>query len=322
MKVVQFCPDDCPTSGVNTFASELNAALVRAGVDSRLVRTTDKLDTADVVHIHGLWLKPMHQAFVWAKKNGLPVVWSTHGMTAPWAMKHKWWKKLPAWLLYQRKDLRGADLIHATTELERSWNGTLRQIVIPLGTHLPKGESPAGAGATRTLLFVGRIHPVKAIDRIIAAFQRAPHAGWRLRIVGPDEVGYRKELEKIAGPDVDFVGSRLGADLVREYAACDCAILASHTENFGATIVDALAHGKPVIAGTRTPWQVVAETGCGWWVENDAATLAKAIGEMAALTDERRAEMGARGRKLVEEKYTWSAVAKAMAKAYAEVCRG
>ena len=41
MKVVQFCPDECSTSGVNTFASELNAALARAGVDSRLVRTDE-----------------------------------------------------------------------------------------------------------------------------------------------------------------------------------------------------------------------------------------------------------------------------------------
>lgn len=320
MTIIQFCPDDCPSSGVNTFASELNAALVDAGVDSRLVRSVDGLDRADVVHVHGLWQRANWKAVRWARANGAKVVWSTHGMTAPWSLRHKWWKKCLLWWLAQKPLLRSVDLIHATTELERGWNGGLRQVVVPLGTHLPGDEPSSGTARTKTLLFVGRVHPVKAIDRIIAAFQRASHDGWRLRIVGPDQVGYRKELEAIAGPDVDFAGPKFGAELGCEYANCACAILASHTENFGATVVDALAHGKPVIAGTRTPWKVVAEKGCGWWVENDVETLAKAMGEMMSLTDDGRAEMGRRGRALVEATYTWSAVARAMMKAYSEVC--
>ena len=90
----------------------------------------------------------------------------------------------------------------------------------------------------------------------------------------------------------------------------------SHTENFGATVVDALAHGKPVITSTKTPWKVVQEKGCGWWVENDVASLARALREMMALSENDRCEMGNMGCALVEASYSWEAVGQALLTAY------
>ncbi len=173
----------------------------------------------------------------------------------------------------------------------------------------------------RTLLFVGRVHPVKAVDRLIEAFALVPEAvrsGWRLRIVGPDEVGWMEKLKSRAEhtEHVEFVGPKFGDELAKEYASCDCLALVSHTENFGATVVDAMAHGKVVITGSKTPWGEVVERKCGWWVDNDPADLSKAIAEMMMLSDDDRAAMGARGKALVEEKYTWSAVAKSMIEVY------
>ena len=83
-------------------------------------------------------------------------------------------------------------------------------------------------------------------------------------------------------------------------------------------MVDALAHAKPVIASTGTPWQVLAERRCGWWVENSPDSLARAIEEARTSPLE---EMGARGRALVEERFTWPAVARQMIKEYEHVLR-
>ena len=47
--------------------------------------------------------------------------------------------------------------------------------------------------------------------------------------------------------------------------------------------------------------------------------LAKALAEAMALSDAARREMGEHGRKLVEEKYTWDAVARKMINGYEEV---
>lgn len=90
----------------------------------------------------------------------------------------------------------------------------------------------------------------------------------------------------------------------------------SHTENFGATVVDALAHGKPVITSAKTPWKVVQEKGCGWWVENDVESLARALREMMALSENDRCEMGHMGCTLVEASYSWEAVGQALLTAY------
>ena len=72
----------------------------------------------------------------------------------------------------------------------------------------------------------------------------------------------------------------------REYIACDCLALVSHTENFGATVVDAMAHGKPVVTSDKTPWREVVEHKCGWWVSNAPAKLSAVICEMMAMSDD------------------------------------
>ena len=287
----------------------------------------------DLVHIHAIWSPILHKVSQWARRNNLPVVWSPHGMLAPWAMRHKWWKKCLPWYLYQRGDLRRARLLHATSEQEKRWiadRGFAQPVmVVPLGTTMPP-ILPAAEKSFKTLLFVGRIYPVKALDRLIEAFAHVPETvrqGWRLRLVGPDQAGHLGELEILVkelglGDAVEFPGSRFGDDLAAEYDACDCLALVSHTENFGATVVDAMAHGKPVITSDKTPWREVVERKCGWCVCNEPDKLSMALGEMMSLSDDERRQMGANGRRLVEEKYTWDAVVKEMVKGYELVARG
>ena len=336
MRVFHFTHELPQASGVATFVRELDAALGDEGVESRIVLDPRELPDAPeaetVLHIHGMWKPVYHQAAKWAKAKGIKIVWSAHGMLAPWSLRHKWWKKLPVWLAYQWRDLKSAEILHATSGKEVGWIrrlGFRQQIaLVPLGTHLPKERTESSSvdlhlqPTTKTLLFVGRVYPVKAIDRLIAAFAQVAE-GWRLRIVGPDQAGHMSELmrlcESLSLTQVVFVGPKFGAELAAEYANCDALALVSHTENFGATVVDAMAHGKPVITSTNTPWQEVAVAGAGWWVDNDPARLAQAIGELMAMDDARRAEIGAKGRKLVEAKYTWAAVAQQMSEVYRRV---
>ncbi|MBQ5531138.1 MAG: glycosyltransferase, partial [Kiritimatiellae bacterium] len=95
----------------------------------------------------------------------------------------------------------------------------------------------------------------------------------------------------------------------------------SFTENFGATVVDALAHGKPAIASKFTPWKELDECKCGWWVSNKPDELATAIRAMAALAPEERAAMGEKGRAIAAAKYSWQAVAAALERKYKEIAR-
>lgn len=343
MKVCHITNDVAEASGVGAFVRQVDRELVRLGVDSRILteipQEPDVGPQPDIVHIHGIWLGLHHRALAWARKTGARVVWSTHGMTAPWCMHHKWWKKFPAWLLYQGRDLRSADLVHVTSENEVSRNkklGVKNQVLVPLGSNLPEdGQAGNDLGDKReeehSLLFVGRIYPVKAIDRLILAFAEVPESvrkNWSLRIVGPDQAGCQEQLQDLIAskcPEiasaVQFVGPRFGEDLDSEYARCDCLALVSHSENFGVTVVDAMAHGKPVVTSTGTPWNEV-DGRCGWWVDNRPEILSKALFAMMTLSDAQRREMGVAGRRLVEEKYTWQAVGEQMLAAYRKLLQG
>lgn len=293
-------------------------------------------DEWDVVHVHGLWDWEIRLAAGWAMSTGTPLVWSPHGMLAPWALRYRWWKKCLPWHLYLKRLLQQASVFHVTAPLEADWIRELgfknRIEVVPLGTHLPdlSGQRKKLHGKYGTLLFVGRIHPVKGLENLIRSIaclkSRKPASiDFRVRIIGTDDQGYEVVLCRLAqelGVEkmVEFPGPKFDADLVDEYLSCDGLILPSFTENFGGVVVDALAAGKPVIASTKTPWEVLAGTNgkgrMGWFVDNSPESLATAIGEWAMMPQEERDEMGRRGRSFVETNYTWTAVANQMKKVY------
>jgi len=337
------------TSQLNEECYELDARIRVVSIESVLASN----EVFDCAQVHGIWEMPIHQACVWLRARGIPYVISPHGSLAPWAMRHHAWKKWIAWHLWFRRDMQRAAAIHVTAESEREWLakfglGRGRSIVLaPLGTSLPQSNNRTikqSNNSTRTLLYVGRIYPVKALDNLIraVALMKQPIT---LRLVGPDQANHMAELMSLCyslhlpctkpgeensalqlqlsttTKQVQFVGPKYDAELSAEYDACDALALVSHTENFGATVVEALAHGKPVITSTKTPWREVVDGHCGWWVDNDPKALSKAIGEFVSLTDAQRRDMGASGRALVVRKYTWEAIAAEMAEAYGRVMR-
>ena len=99
----------------------------------------------DLVHIHGLWPLVLHKVSNWAHGNKIPVAWSPHGMLTPWAMKYKRWKKLPAWWLYQKRDLARAAVLHATADAEladfRRLGLANKVVIAPLGIVMPASKT-------------------------------------------------------------------------------------------------------------------------------------------------------------------------------------
>ena len=74
----------------------------------------------DIVHVHGCWNLQCVWVQKWSQSKGYKVVLTPHGMLEPWILKRNYWiKKLPALILYQKKAIYKADLIHATAESEK-----------------------------------------------------------------------------------------------------------------------------------------------------------------------------------------------------------
>lgn len=283
-----------------------------------------------IAHVHAIWNDVAHAGVVCARRNRLPLVVSPHGMLTPWALNHHAWRKRLAWLLYQRADLRQAALLHAAAPAEAE---DLRRLgfrqpiaVVPLGVKMPDAAAaPPDAGSptrTRTVLFLARIHPIKGLPDLVEAWARLRPQGWRAMVVGPDENGHRAEVEALArrlgvADAFCFRGPLFGVARDACHGAADLFVLPSHSENFGVVVLEALAHGVPVIATRATPWEALERQRCGWWVDVGVAPLAAALRQAMALSDKERQAMGARGRQLVAQRYSWPAVAAQMAGVYA-----
>ena len=199
-------------------------------------------------------------------------------------------------------------------------------ITIPNGISLP--EPVVGAASEDVdalarhpalILFLGRINWKKGLDRLIPAMTAVPEA--HLAIVGNDEEGLLPALES----SIDRHGVRgrvtvlnrvVGrTDRDRLMASAKVFVLPSYSENFGNTVLEALAVGCPVVV---TPdvgaAEVVRDSGGGLVVGGDPEIFGRALREL--LDNPARAEMGARGRRFVTERFAWASVAREMEQAY------
>jgi glycosyltransferase involved in cell wall biosynthesis len=282
----------------------------------------------DIVHLHGLWKYPAVAVNRWQDKSGAPYIVSPRGMIEPWALRQSSLRKQIAMLLFQRRNLQRATCVHATSQQE---GNSIRQAgfanpiaVIPNGVEIPKESRPLTTDhgpQTGTALFLSRIHPKKGLLNLIQAWATLRPSGWQLGIVGPDECNYRSEVEAAVQKHgltnvIHFHDEALGEAKHKFYSESDLFILPSYSENFGLVIAEALAHAVPVITTRATPWSELQDRQCGWWIDVGVEPLVTALKEATALSREQLREMGARGRKLVEEKYSWPQIAQQMLEVY------
>ena len=285
-----------------------------------------------IIHNHGIWLPVNRLASRFARNNRVPLVISTRGMLEPWAMEFKKRKKRFAWELYQKRDLNTAVVIHATAvqEAENLRRLGLRQpiAVIPNGVdEPPSGAVEKPSDRERTILFLGRIHPIKGLVNLVEAWNRVRPEGWRVRIAGPDEGGHQGEIRERVGryrldEQFEFLGPVYDEKKWDLYAAADLFVLPSFSENFGIVVAEALASGVPAITTRGTPWKELVAHNCGWWVEPGIEPLAAALHEAVSLSDATRRDMGERGRALIKNGYSWSRIASDMSAVYGWILGG
>lgn len=128
--------------------------------------------------------------------------------------------------------------------------------VLYSGTALPV-DVAAPASGTPTVLYVGRLEAVKGVDDLLHAFALiagdCPQS--KLRIVGDGPE--REALESLStelglSRVVEFAGWLPPAQLTCEYAnSAVVAVPSVWPENFPLVVLEALAHGRPVV-GTNT----------------------------------------------------------------------
>lgn len=285
----------------------------------------------DLIHSHGLWLAPNLQAARWARRTRRPLVTTVHGMLTRAALDRSKWRKAALWRLGQRSALAQAACIHVTglpeyDDVRRS--GLSSPVaIIPNGVDVP--ALPAARRAKSScVLFLGRLHPHKGLDDLLAAWARVGPSrdSWRLRLIGPDPDRYSGHLQKLAvqlgAKRISFEQPVSGADKIQVLRDADVLVLPSASENFGLAVAEALAVGRPAIATQGAPWQGLAQQRCGWWIERGVDALEAALADAMSRSEDELDAMGARGRAWVERDFGWPAVSQKMIATYAWITAG
>jgi glycosyltransferase involved in cell wall biosynthesis len=280
---------------------------------------------ADVVHITGVYNFPTIPGLALCRLHGKPVVWSPRGALSRWEEVGRPLAK-EVWDRVCSAVRPGRLVLHMTSPKEQAecaarlpW---LESRVIPNGVRIPDEIRRSERPDRLRLLYLGRLDPIKGIENLLEAcadLTLGDGRDWSLRIAGGGTPGYTDELARIAAASsgrATLVGEARGEAKRALFEDADLVVVPSFSENFGIVVAEALAHGVPVIAGRGTPWERLEQIGAGLWVENDPASLAAAI-ERAAR--EPLVEMGDRGRRWMQQEYSWSAVAEQMAALYAEL---
>ncbi len=214
-------------------------------------------------------------------------------------------QRLPrAWQRLRRWAYPRADAVVALTQGTAQWldeaiPGVQAQVIPnavrwPLADGEPAIEPPPRPGRRR-LLAVGRLHPVKGFDILLAAFAHiAPlFPDWDLVILG--EGAQRGALQR-AVDEAGLAGrvslpGRVG-NMTQWYEASDLYVLSSRTEGLSNTLLEAMACGLPCVAFDcdTGPREIIRDGIDGVLVRpaGDPEALAAWLSEFMARPEERR----------------------------------
>ncbi|MDM7323067.1 MAG: glycosyltransferase family 4 protein [Gammaproteobacteria bacterium] len=206
--------------------------------------------------------------------------------------------------------------------------------VIPPGVSLPD-KPPTQAEARRALglpkgipllLFVANDLARKGLDTALQALRDSASVLSRcpqLAVVGgsPEQIHHYRRLATRLGLEgqVHFLGPQRAMSIV--YAAADLLIHPTREDTFGMVVLEAMAHGLPVVV-SRAPWCGMAADLSekeAWLMDHpdDASSLAQAIQRL--LTDEAQWKQLARTGPLVAARYAWDDIAKRHEALYREL---
>ncbi|MDA7617984.1 glycosyltransferase [Verrucomicrobia bacterium] len=282
----------------------------------------------DFVHVHGVFSQITQLATQICRKKGIPYALRPTGALNPITLNKgaRLWKKLFAHLLLETS-LNQAAFVHATSAQEAAslrshdWGNNIR--VIPLGIRPPRWEPkhyqnifaelfPKLSGK-KFILCLSRIHPIKRLDLALLSFAEFEknHPGYHLVIAG-DPTDYQVRLQQLVIElqiidQVHFIGFLDGEPKSGAFFSAEAFLQTSEHENFGMTVMEALAHGLSVICtkGVASGSHVEALQG-GRRTDDTPSAITEAMETVLSMPTSARNKVLAN---MVSRRFSWNEIA-------------
>lgn len=246
-----------------------------------------------ILHFHSLTYSSAFLILIPFLRN--KIIWTIHGDLEPFATSFgKVYLKRIVYLFYK---LLSYKIVYHTTSDSESKNARdilgskIKIAQLPNYMLLPEKINKSKGNNEKYFLYIGRLHPIKALDNLIHALalsEKFKTSEFVFKIAGDGDDNYTKALEEMIVKldlvgKVKLIGFVDGVEKQKLYANAYFLFLISHTENFGNVVVEALAQGTPVVTSKGTPWEILEKENAGFWIDNSPNTIANTIDNILSM---------------------------------------
>lgn len=302
-----------------------------------------RVPNVDLVLIHSLYQLTSTAAAHYCRKFRVPYVVRPHGiMDTTLARRRRWFLKWAYIKLFEKRNFDCAAAIQYSSRMEEElarcfMTAKSPNLIIPEGISLEpfaklpqRGIFRAGypeMASKSLILYLGRFHQKKGLELLVEAFSRvaARRDDAHLVLAGSGDSDYvmrvTKMLRDLGVFDRTTITGQLDDDeklaVLRD---ADVFVLPSYGENFGISIVEAMACGLPVLISDKVGiWREIAEADAGIITTCQSERIADAIERL--LNDPGlRMALGRRGKMLVAAQFSTDRMAERMETAYQSLC--
>lgn len=295
----------------------------------------------DLVHVHGSFrFAPVVAAHA-AMLRGVPYVLTLHNTLGRWGLQNRAprMKRLSIDLVEGRM-LSRAQKVHLCSneelgDVQQIWRRPFNYTVFPLGLDFPAKQTRGAPSCParmrhladrRIVLFMSRIHEIKGLDKLIAAFAQVlpAHPDCQLAIAGNGDREVVARLTSLARDvgverNTHWLGFVQGEEKQVLLEMGTVFVLPSHSENFGYAAIEAMLAELPVIVSENVPaGRFAVDTGAGTTFDGTVEDLAGKLHSMLSLSVADRRRIGALAQSTVRSGLSLDTFGKSLESLYRE----
>jgi len=294
------------------------------------------IDNYDVIHIHAIFSYCSTYAMSLARKKRIPYVVRPIGQLQKWSLaqsqtRKKWYLKY-----IERSNIESASMVQYTDDselLESSEVVHAKGQVIPLGITPPLETCLSEREAKRQwrvnsndfiVLYLSRLHEKKGLELLMQALALIDEPSLKLLVAGDGEAVYKQHLDSLSkslglNERCSFLGHVEGETKAALLQHSDLYALTSYSENFGISVLEAMANGlAPLVCEGVALSNVIKKNQLGLVCETDIKQIETQL-RFAVENQQQIKTLGQQAKQYTGQYYSWTNIATQLKSLYQSI---